>query len=175
MPRSAHTRYHQTGRVIHPNQLTASSAEMHRRWASAPIHRVTCIVCSGPFETRSLQAPRQFCSDRCQDGWRANKFVGETRNCDHCGQNYFAVRRAQRYCSKICNSRAAQTRSNQPQEPRTIICSGCEQEFTSRRSNTRFCGRVCAVHYHGRRQHRRKVSAARAEASDEAATPNPKI
>jgi hypothetical protein len=93
MPRSAHTRYHQTGRVIHPNQLTASSAEMHRRWASAPIHRVTCIVCSEPFETRSLQAPRQFCSDRCQDGWRANKFVGETRNCDHCGQNYFAVRR----------------------------------------------------------------------------------
>ena len=34
--RSEHTRYHQTGRTIHPNQLAASSAEMHKRWANAP-------------------------------------------------------------------------------------------------------------------------------------------
>lgn len=108
MPRSAHTRYHQTGRAIHPNQLAASSAEMHRRWASAPVHRVTCLVCSAPFGMRSLQAPRQFCSNKCQDRWRANRFAGEPRNCVHCGQGYLAVRRVQRYCSKVCNSRAAQ-------------------------------------------------------------------
>jgi hypothetical protein len=33
MPRSEHTRYHQTSRTIHPNQLAASSAEMHKRWS----------------------------------------------------------------------------------------------------------------------------------------------
>ncbi|KLK89625.1 hypothetical protein AA309_30335 [Microvirga vignae] len=123
MPHSEHTRHHQTGHALHPNQLAANSAEMRRRWASAPIHRVTCLVCRELFETRSLQAPRQFCSDRCQDRWRANRFAGETRNCEHCGQSYFAVRRAQRYCSKNCNSRAAQARLSQPQEDRTHAVS----------------------------------------------------
>jgi hypothetical protein len=175
MPRSEHTRYHQTGQAPHPNRTAASSAEMRRRWANASTHKARCITCDAPFEIRSLQAPRQFCSDRCPDRWRANRFAGETRDCDHCGQSYFAVRRVQRYCSKNCNSRAAQARLSQPQELRTIICSSCEQEFTSKRSNARFRGRACAVHYHGQRQHRRKVSAARAGASDEAATSSSRV
>lgn len=135
-----------------------------------PVHRLTCLVCDAPFETRSLQAPRPFCSDRCQDRWRANRFAGEARSCDHCGHDYSATRRSQRYCSKICNRRAAQARSIRPREERALMCLSCGQEFTSKRSNAKFCGRACAVQYHGRRPHRRKTSAARAEVRYEMAT-----
>jgi hypothetical protein len=162
MTRSEHTRHHQKGCIPHPNQLAASSAEMTKRWENAPTHRIICVNCDEPFETRSLQPPRQFCSDKCQDAWRVVRFVPEMRRCDRCGKGYTASRRAQRYCSEICNQRAAQHRSRkQPSATRTVICACCGQAFMSKRSNARFCGRECAVRFHGLAQRRRKVSDAR--------------
>jgi HNH endonuclease len=90
MSLAEHVSYHQKGHAAHPAQLAAASKEMRRRWQEAPVESVICKVCGQLFATRSLQAPRLFCSDPCQDRWRANKFKGEERRCERCDTTFDA-------------------------------------------------------------------------------------
>ena len=103
MPRGEHMRLHATGKTNSDNQRRAAAATMAALRSPKP---GKCLECGTGFVSTSSGKPGQFCSRSCLERWRGNRFVPEQRNCLVCSSEYLAVKRFQRYCCKVCNSRS---------------------------------------------------------------------
>ena len=103
MPRGAHIRLHATGKEGCDNQRRAAAATLAALRTPKP---ATCLQCSAGFVSRSTGGAGKFCSRPCLERWRGNRFLPEQRKCLVCDSEYLAVKRFQRYCSKLCNSRS---------------------------------------------------------------------
>jgi hypothetical protein len=125
-----------------------------RNSADRRLATLVCVQCGGEYSS-GARRPRRFCSSRCVEAARAGAFARQRRKCEHCGQEYFATRRVQRYCSRLCNSRASAERIVMV---RQLECAECGTAFSAERSNARFCSRRCALRFHSDNRFRRKAS-----------------
>jgi hypothetical protein len=128
-----------------------------RNSADRKLRQLACIQCGGQY-TSGARHPTRFCSSRCVEAARSGAFAGQIRKCEHCGEEYLAKKRVQRYCSRLCNARACYEREATVRE---VKCAQCGAVFTSGRSNARFCGRSCALRFHGGNRFRGKIGEAR--------------
>jgi hypothetical protein len=81
---------------------------------------------------------------------RDNRFVPESRKCEHCDSEFLAAKDAQRFCTPKCRDRAAWLR----ERPKRVVvlgprpCQWCESEYMPKRSDSRFCSVRC-MNQHG--------------------------
>jgi hypothetical protein len=139
--------------------LANAQAATRRNEAIRRQRILRCAVCDSEYHSSST-IPSRFCSPPCIERARSGAFAGEQRICEFCAAPYVATKRAQRYCSRKCNGRAAGARVG-TLEMRELVCEECGVLFSSKRSNARFCDRPCALAFHGRNRHRGKVADAR--------------
>lgn len=157
IPISEHSRHHFVERVEpHRDVGIRNSIASNRRNRDRLLDRkLVCVYCGSEFSSQSYIPPR-FRSDGCLEKARSGAFMGEDRDCGHCGQRYRAKSRAQKYCSKKCNNRACMRRLKDL-EFRDVACGHCGAVFRSKRANAKFCDNECARAHHSNR-HRIKVS-----------------
>ena len=136
--------------------LAASRAATERNMAAREKIPLTCAECESTYFSRAKH-PRQFCSVRCVERTKGNRFKGEVRRCEYCNTSYEATKRVQRYCSRRCCNDAAVERMP-TLVARTVACAQCNTPYESNRSNARFCSRACALAFHGTNRLRGKVS-----------------
>jgi len=150
MPHGDHARHHRLGKES-PTSVSNGRAVMEAFWSRAEWKTAKCIVCGAEFQSRAL-VPSKFCSVKCSSEWHEPRYVPERKTCACCGASFVAKKRAQRFCSRACNSRANGKGS---QGARVVCCAECGSCFPSNRKNARFCGRECALAYHDRSRERR--------------------
>jgi hypothetical protein len=153
-----HSRIH-VEEKLGPHREKASRnahAAMARNRLARMQRDLKCAMCGATFHSGAVN-PRRYCSSECIEKARSGRFAGEQRMCEWCGELYDATRRTQRYCSRKCNSRAAQERVP-ALHMRDVTCDQCGTVFQSKRSNARFCSRPCALVFHGRNRFRGKVA-----------------
>jgi hypothetical protein len=126
-----------------------------RNSADRKLRGLVCAQCGAQYAS-GARHPKRFCSSRCVEAARSGAFARQFRKCEHCGQEYFAAKRVQRYCSRLCNARACAERTVTVRE---LACARCGAAFSSKRSNARFCTRQCALRFHGDNRFRGKIGA----------------
>lgn len=107
-----------------------------------------CPVCGKPVgAARRFTATNITCSPECGYEYRKRR-MRMPRPCDHCGREYFPLRKIRlKYCSKACHVAAM--------APRVaflvLACANCGNSFRRTRAAVRrlkgkhvFCGRACA-------------------------------
>lgn len=150
-------RHYREKLVPHRERAIANSQKTIARNRAQRLQRtLTCARCGSEYHS-SAAHPTRYCSQSCVDAVRSGAFAGEPRKCAYCAEDYQATRRAQRYCSRKCNTRAAQSRAASLQV-RDLTCEWCGTPFQSKRTNARFCTHACALAYHGKNSHRTKVA-----------------
>ncbi|MGZ6360320.1 MAG: HNH endonuclease signature motif containing protein [Ktedonobacterales bacterium] len=152
-------RHYEEKLAPHREVALRNAQQTQERQRQERLQRVLlCVVCGGEYHSGAVH-PTRFCSPECVEAARSGAFRSESRTCEQCGASYQATRRAQRYCSRLCNQRASLQREATLVE-RTVTCEQCATPFRSKRSNARFCCRACALAFHGNNRFRGKVSQA---------------
>ena len=62
------------------------------------------------------------------------------KNCEHCGKEYQATYKKQRYCNKVCSGTARGSKKY-----KVSYCPICENKFVPGRNGKRFCSHACAM------------------------------
>jgi hypothetical protein len=96
---------------------------------------------------------------------RNNRFVPETRKCEHCDSEFLAAKDTRRFCSRECRSKTAWLRKHPFVELTPRSCLWCEEEYMPKRNDSRFCSIRC-MNQHGyykgggaEKQHARRMAA----------------
>ena len=156
---SDHNRLHCREKLApYQAKATAAAHEAARRNREERIRirQLTCVACGKKYRSGE-RSPAAYCSVACMERLRSGAFDGEQKSCERCGAKFRATKRAQRYCSRACNQRAAGARAVSLFQ-RSVVCAHCKLEFSSRRTNARFCSRPCALAFHDGNRLRGKVT-----------------
>ena len=90
---------------------------------------LVCTYCGKEYRS-GARNPIGYCSRKCIDAARTVTFEGEQRMCQFCGKPYAATKRTQKYCSKLCSTRAFEERKKAggtEREMRNVTCEQCGQ------------------------------------------------
>lgn len=107
---------------------------------------IVCKQCGQEVKLKDdeLKRHKGFCSKECR-----NLFY--TRACDWCGKEFVATSCLSRYCSRVCNARAAENmskikRKTKPAPLEIKKCGYCGKSFTPKLSTQRYCCNECRVY-----------------------------
>lgn len=98
-----------------------------------------CVICNGdiPLEKR---AGTLFCSAKCHDSGAGKAHsLGVSKKCEHCGSDFRACKKSQRFCSSRCKYES----SRRPDRK----CPSCRRMFYPAHYRQVFCSHSCSARY----------------------------
>lgn len=101
-----------------------------------------CVVCVGAIDPAKRDKVTIYCSITCQRVVTNNKAAGRyPKTCEHCGTDFNAHHRHQRFCSQWCRGQG-DIRKHHPKP-----CDWCGTKFLPRRAAAHFCCSKCAARH----------------------------